>query len=116
MVPIRTIVPNKVSFWARKGPQKMTKCVYTHTHRPTDGLVQAFIDWVTEQKEDTEMEKYMPKQFPRQPASNSQASILTSYNEVWIRDTVSPSPGTTMHSLFSLTSHLTGLLLTGSSG
>lgn len=85
-------------------------------HRPTDGLVEAFSDWAAGQREDTEMEKYMPKQFPRQPALHSQSTVLTCYNEVWIRDALGPSLGTVMHSLFSMTSHLAGLLLTGSSG
>lgn len=31
----------------------------THTH--TDGLMEAFIDWATGQREDTAVEKYLPK-------------------------------------------------------
>lgn len=52
-------------------------CTHTHTHRPTDGLVEAVIDWAAGQREDTATEKYMPKQFPRQLALNSQSAVLT---------------------------------------
>ena len=43
-----------------------------NTH--TDGLVEALIDWTTGQREDTAVEKYMPNQFPRQLALNSQST------------------------------------------
>lgn len=33
----------------------------THTHVHTDGLMEAFIDWATGQREDTAVVKYMPK-------------------------------------------------------
>lgn len=52
-------------------------CTHTHTHRPTDGLVEAVIDWAAGQREDTATEKYMPKQFPRQLALNSHSAVLT---------------------------------------